>query len=70
MLKMVFREAIFLKKVGWDKPRPSQYIPPGLKTGTPLPVESENPKERKMMKKMLKKDVCRCCYRCWCNLNC
>jgi hypothetical protein len=36
----------------------SPYDPPDLKAGTPLPVESENPKERKMMKKMLKKDAC------------
>ena len=39
----------------WDKFQLSPYDPPALIAGTPLPVESENPKERKMMKKCSKK---------------
>ena len=42
----------------WYKFQLSPNHPPDLIAGTPLPVESENPKERKMMKKMLKKDAC------------
>ena len=58
----------------WDKFQLSPYDPPYLIAGTPLPVESENPKERKMMKKCSKKTCAAAatgaCYRCWCNLNC
>ena len=53
-----FRKPYLFANIGGDKSQLSPYDPPDPIAGTPLPVESENPKERKMMKKMLKKDAC------------